>query len=70
MGLSTLLAEPSFRHAFYLVRVVRVADIRVAWRVYVGTYCMPIVTLNQNKRSQLLYLGDAQLISSLVSKRN
>ena len=26
--------ELSLRHAFYLVRVVRVADIRVAWLVY------------------------------------
>ena len=34
MGSSTLLAELSFRRAFNLVRVVRVADIRVAWLVY------------------------------------
>ena len=55
------LWELSFRHAFYLVRVVRVADIRVAWLVYIRTYCVPIATLNQNERSQLHYLGDAQI---------
>ena len=48
--------ELSFRHAYYLVRVVR-----VAWPVYVRTYCVPTATLNQNKRSRLLYLGDAQV---------
>ena len=31
------------------------------WLVYVRTYCVPISTLNQSKRSRLLYLGDAQL---------
>ena len=35
------------------------ADILVAWLVYVRTYCMPIATLNQNKRTRLLYLGEA-----------
>ena len=62
MGSSTLLAELSFRDVFYLVRDVRVGDILVAWLVYVRTYCGPIATLNQNKRSRLLYLGDAQII--------
>ena len=38
------------------------ADIRVAWLVYVRTYCVPIATLNQNKRSPSLYLGKAQII--------
>ena len=33
---------------------------------YVHTYCLPIATLNQNKRSLLLYLGDAQIIKGLV----
>ena len=28
----------------------RAADIPVAWLVYVSTYCVPIPTLNQNKR--------------------
>ena len=42
------LWELSFRHAFFLARVVR-------------TYCVPIATLNQNKRSRLLYLDDAQV---------
>ena len=27
----------------------RAADIRVAWLVYVRTYCVPVATLNQNK---------------------
>ena len=40
----------------------RAADIRVAWLVYVRTYCVPIATLYQNKRTLLLYLGDAQII--------
>ena len=34
-----------------------------AWLVYVRTYCVPIATLNQNKRTRLLYLGDAQIIT-------
>ena len=34
VGSRTLLAELSFRHSFYLVRVVRAEDIRVAWLVY------------------------------------
>ena len=50
-----------FPACFCLVRVVRVADIRVAWLVYIRTYCVPIATLNQNERSQLHYLGDAQI---------
>ena len=29
-----------------------------AWLVYVRTYCVPIATLNQNKRTRLLYLGE------------
>ena len=33
-------------------------DIRVPWLVYVCTYCVPIATLNQNKRTRLfLYFG-------------
>ena len=42
------------------------ADIRVAWLVYVRKYGLPIATLNQNKRSRLLYLGDAQIINTAV----
>ena len=61
VGSITLLAELSFRHAFYLVLVFPVADIRVAWFIYLRTYCVPTATLNQNKWSRLLYLGDAQL---------
>ena len=37
LGSRTLLAELSFRHSFYLVRVVRVEDIRVAWLVYLDS---------------------------------
>ena len=42
------------------------ADNRVAWLVYVRKYGLPIATFNQNKRSRLLYLGDAQIISTAV----
>ena len=39
------------------------------WLVYVRTYCVPIATFNQNKRTRLLHLGDAQIITaSLLSK--
>ena len=55
------LRELSFGHAFYLIRVVHVADISVTWLVYVRTYCVPIATLNQNERSRLHFLGDAQI---------
>ena len=56
MGSSTLLAEPSFWHVFfYLVRVIRVAEIGVVWLGYVRTYCVPIAALNQNKRSRTLF---------------
>ena len=56
MGSSALRVELSFRHAFYFVREVRVADIPVAWLAYVRTYCVPIATLNHSKRSRLLDL--------------
>ena len=63
VGSSTLLAELSFWHAFYLiVRVIHVANIHVTCLVYIRTFCVPIATLNQNKRSQLLYLANAQII--------
>ena len=48
------LWELSFRHAFYLVRVVRLADIHVAWLVYIPTYCMPIAILMLNFTVTLL----------------
>ena len=35
-------------------------------RVYIRTYCVPVATLNQNKRSPLLYLGDAQIIRNVT----
>ena len=41
---------------------------RVAWLVYVREYCVPIVTLNQNKRCRFLYCGDAQIITSYGHK--
>ena len=47
------------------VVALRVADICVAWLVYVRTYCVPIATLNPNKRSRLLYLGDSQIVIDL-----
>ena len=43
------------------------------WLAYASIYCEPIATLNQNKRTRLLYLGDAQIITRLlilVQKRN
>ena len=41
----------------------RATDIRVAW---LGSkYCVPIATLNQNKPTQLLYFGDAQITSDV-----
>ena len=55
VGSSTLLAELSFRHAFYLVRVVRVVDIRVAWLVYFRTYSVPISTFSKQAISKTLF---------------
>ena len=46
----------------FCVVTQRAADIRVAWLVYVRTYRLLIATLNQNNRSRVLYLGDAQII--------
>ena len=54
----TYSSQLSFLHGFYLVRVV----IHVAWLACGCTYCVPLATLNQNKRSRFLYLGDAQII--------
>ena len=34
--------------------------------VYVRKYCVPIAALNQNKRSRLLYLGDAQITNQCL----
>ena len=45
----------------------RAAHIPVAWLVYARTYCVPIATLNQNKGTRLLYLGDAQIIMTTAS---
>ena len=39
----------------------RAADIHVTWLVYARTYGVPIATLNQNKRTRILYMGDAQI---------
>ena len=57
MGTSTVLGELFFWRASNLVRDICLADICVAWLVYVRTYCVPIATLNQNKKSELLYFG-------------
>ena len=38
------------------------------WLVYVRTYCVPIATLNQNTRTRLLYLGDAQITNFPFSR--
>ena len=35
----------------------RAVDILFAWLVFVRTYCVPIATLNQNKRTRLHYLA-------------
>ena len=48
----------------------RAEDIRVTWFVYVRTYCAPIATLNQNKRTRLLYLGHAQIIKFIGAQKN
>ena len=45
-----------------VVTMKRATDICVAWLVYICTYFMLIATLNQNKRTRSLYLGDAQII--------
>ena len=47
--------------------VSRAAHIPVAWLVYARTYCVPIATLNQNKGTRLLHLGDAQMIMNTAS---
>ena len=64
-----MLTELSFRHDFQLVRVVRVADIHVAWLVYVRTYCVPIAASSQNKRSRLLFLGNVPRIIYCVNSK-
>ena len=50
----------------------RLVDIRVAWLVYLASLSshvlLPIATLNQNKPSRLLYLGDAQITNSTTWK--
>ena len=46
----------------------RATDVRVAWLVYVRTYCVTIATLNLNKRTRLLFLGDAQIITKHANK--
>ena len=57
VGSSTLLAELFIWRASNPVGDVHVADICVTWLVYICTYCVPIETLNQNKKSQLVYFG-------------
>ena len=55
MGSNTLLGKLSFPHAFVQIDSRRLACLRFR------TSCVPIATLNQNKRSRLLYLGNAQI---------
>ena len=50
------------------VATQRAADIRVAWLVYVRMYCVRMASLNEDKRTRLLYLGDAQIISLEFAK--
>ena len=56
------LWELSFRYAFYLVRVVRVADIRVAWLVYLA--CLHSHVL------RAYYNIDAQFYSNFAFEMN
>ena len=49
MGSNTVLAELSFRHAFYIVLVVRVVDIRLAWLVYFRTYSVPFLNFGSKQ---------------------
>ena len=37
------------------------------WHFYVRMYCMPTATLNQKRQSQLLYLGNVQIISNYLA---
>ena len=46
------LRELSFRHAFYLVRVVRVADISVTWLVYLACLRSHLLRSNCNFESK------------------
>ena len=62
MGLRTLLAE-LFSGMLFTLYETFAWHIRVAWLVYVRTYCVPIAILTQNNRSRLLFLGDAQVIT-------
>ena len=67
VGSITLLAELSFRQLFTLYESFvwqTLASLELfTWLVYLRTYCVRIATLNQNKRSRLLYLGDALIKS-------
>ena len=55
------------KRKYVVLNGVCMADIRLASLVYllvnVGTYCVPIAFLRQNKPFPLLYLGHAQIIS-------
>ena len=39
----------------------------LTWHFYVRMYCMPTATLNQKRQSQLLYLGNVQIISNYLA---
>ena len=55
---------------YVVLNDVRIADIRLASLVYlfvhVSTNCVPIAHLRQNKPFPLLYLGHAQITSTVV----
>ena len=56
---------------YVVLNDVRIADIRLASLVYlfvyVSTNCVPIAHLRQNKPFPLLYLGHAQIKTSLLN---
>ena len=59
---------------YVVLNDVRIADIRlvslVYLFVYVSTNCVPIAHLRQNKPFPLLYLGHAQITSTVVCFMN
>ena len=57
----TLLTELSFQHAPCMSRFTSLG--LFTWHFCIRMYCVPTATLNQKKQSQLLYLGDVQIIS-------
>ena len=56
-------AELSFRRGFHLARVVRVADIRDTWLVYLACFPSQVLRAYCNFESKQAILGHAQVIS-------